>query len=96
MAEFTLHTPWGKAESYSNLGQGVFSVSTETHGGIFVPEYMLHNIPSERRADAAKWSGSEQWYEEDCCWAYVAEAIPDRFDQATVGRAKQLNADRGK
>lgn len=94
MAEFTLDTPWGKADNYKNLGQGLFVVSTGSHGGYFVPECMLHNIPEHRRADAKQWSGSEQWYEEDCCWAHVAEAFPDCFPSEAVAAAKVMNAAR--
>jgi hypothetical protein len=96
VAQFSVQTPWGKADSYTNLGQGVFSVSTASHGGIFVPESMLHNIPAERRAWAAHWSGSEQWYEEDCCWAAVAVALPDRFTAEQVTLAEAILASLGK
>jgi hypothetical protein len=95
MAEFTLQTPWGTADRYENLGQGLFVVRTSSHGGYFVPECLLHNIPAHRRADAARWSGSEQWYEEDCCWAYVAEAFPDLFPPAALNVAKDMNQARG-
>ena len=92
MTRFTLDTPWGKADHYENLGQGIFTCSTPSHGGIFVPEEFLHNISPERRAEAARWSGSEQWYEEDCCWAYVAEALPGYFASDVVDMARKLNA----
>lgn len=95
MSSFTLNTPWGRADHYENLGQGVFAVSTVGHGGIYVPDEMLHNIPESRRADAKRWSGSENWYEEDCCWAYVAEALPDRFTPEQVDVARRINASRG-
>lgn len=88
MAEFTLHTPWGHADQYENLGQGIMSVSTPSHGGIFVPECMLHCIPADFRHWAESWSGSEQWYEEDCCWAAVAVAFPDRFTDRQLESAK--------
>lgn len=85
---FTIQTPWGVADHYENLGQGIFTVFTPSHGGIFVPYEMLHCIPEEQRKEAAKWSGSEQWYEEDCCWAFVAVAFPDRFKPDAVENAK--------
>ncbi len=91
MPRFSRHTPWGYADQYSNLGQGMFSVSTPSHGGIFVPEEYLHCISPEGRADAARWSGSEQWYEEDCCWAHVAIAFPDRFPPEAVKVAHRTN-----
>jgi hypothetical protein len=92
MADFSRHTPWGYADQYENLGQGVFSVSTPSHGGIFVPECMLHNIPEEQQAWAERWSGSRQWYEEDCCWAAVAVALPDRFPDGACQHAERILA----
>ncbi len=95
IAMFTTETPWGKADHYENLGGGVFAVSTPSHGGIFVPECMLGCITPEGRADAKRWSGSEQWYEEDCCWAHVAVAMPDRFKKEDVEHARAMLKSRG-
>lgn len=79
MADFTMMTPWGRAQTHENIGRGIMHVTTAGHGGYFVPEYMLGSIPENRRNFAAAWSGSEQWYEEDCAWAAVALAFPDTF-----------------
>jgi hypothetical protein len=95
MRAFTMDTPWGRADHCENLGQGVMSVSTPSHGGIFVPVELLGNMSAAARADAKRWSGSEQWYEEDCCWAHVAVALPDRFTPEAVEAAKRTNASRG-
>jgi hypothetical protein len=95
LSHFTIDTPWGKADHYSNLGQGIFACSTSSHGGIFVPPELLHNIPAAARNDAKRWSGSEQWFEEDCCWAHVAAALPDRFTPEQVKAAISLNRSRG-
>ncbi len=92
MASFSRSTPWGHADHYENLGGGIFSVSTPSHGGLFVPDDMLHCIPAEQRAWAKKWSKSENWYEEDCCWAAVAVAFPDRFDVGNLALARQIVA----
>ena len=92
MADFSRHTPWGYADQYANLGQGIFQVSTPGHGGIFVPQCMVHCIPQHQREWAAKWSGSEQWYEEDCCWACVALAFPDCFPPEAQGYARRTLA----
>lgn len=94
-AAFTVETPWGRADNYENIGRGVCWCSTPSHGGYFVPAAMLGNIPAAARADAKRWSGSEQWYEEDCCWAHVALAFPDLFPAEAVPAAKSLNSSRG-
>lgn len=90
--EFTRSTPWGWADHYENLGQGIFNVQTASHGGFFVPLCMLGCIPQAQREWAKKWSGSEQWYEEDCCWACVAVAFPDLFGADTVALAGMMIA----
>lgn len=92
MATFTLDTPWGRAQHYENLGQGIMSVSTSSHGGIFVPDEYLHNFTPAQRAFARKWSGSENWWEEDCAWSFVAVAFPDRFDPKSVDVARRIAA----
>ncbi len=89
MKAFTTDTPWGHAQQYENLGQGIFSVSTAGHGGIFVPDEMLGSIPEEHQRWAAQWSGSRNWYEEDCCWAAVAVAFPDRFPPDNLEHARK-------
>jgi hypothetical protein len=95
MKTFTMHTPWGQADHCENLGRGVMSVSTPSHGGLFVPGSMVGNVSVAGRADAKRWSGSEQWYEEDCCWAHVAVAFPDLFTADQVASAASMLKSRG-
>jgi hypothetical protein len=45
-----------------------------------VPKKLVGHIPDIFRAYAKKWSGSDQWYEEDAAWACVAVTFPDVFD----------------
>ena len=85
------HTPWGAAHHATKLGRGIVCVSTASHGGLFVPAELLDQIPADRRADAKRWSGSEQWYEEDCCACYVIVAFPDLFGAGEVANAKHMN-----
>lgn len=85
-----MKTPWGRAQHIERLGdQGILSVSTAGHGGIFVPDALLPRIPEKQRAWAAHWSGSANWYEEDCCWAAVAVAFPELFPADHVSGAQR-------
>jgi hypothetical protein len=89
-------TPWGAADFVEEISDGtvtVISVKTPSHGGYFVPKQHLKAIPAAHQAYAAKWSGSPQWYEEDCAWAAVVIAFPQLFD-ATHVRAAQESAAR--
>lgn len=88
-AMFSRSTPWGMADHYENKMQGIFTCSTPSHGGWFIPPEYLHNISAEGRRYAAKWSGSEQWFEEDCAWAFVCEAFPDLFTEENREIAKR-------
>jgi hypothetical protein len=87
-------TPWGQAdqEEKLDLGHGapILSVSTPSHGGFFVPDEHLDAIPANRQAWAARWSGSVNWYEEDCCWAAVALAFPRFFSSDHIAIARKL------
>ena len=74
-------TPWGTADSIKPIGDtGIYFATTPSHGGFYVPTEMLTEIPEAHQRRAAKWSGSRNWYEEDCEWASVVSAFPHLFD----------------
>jgi hypothetical protein len=88
-------TPWGRADFVEQITNGqttVISVCTPSHGGYFVPKKHLDRIDPAHRAYALKWSGSEQWYEEDCAWAAVVLAFPELFDAEHLAAAKESAA----
>jgi hypothetical protein len=60
-------SPWGTVEVYTAHPNGCVSVSTASHGGVWVPPDRLECIPPKLRAYGARWSKGwgEQWYEED-------------------------------
>jgi hypothetical protein len=68
-------TPWGKADYEREVGFGIICVETPSHGGYYVPGEQLHRIPLAHQARAQKWSGSRNWYEEDCEWASVRKGV---------------------
>lgn len=90
-----MSTPWGVADHIDHLGDGIMVVTTPGHGGAFVPNNMLSKVDPRGRADAKKWSGSENWYEEDCCIAWVAIAFPEKFSPEMVEACKRMNESRG-
>lgn len=87
-----MRTPWGTADSVVELANGIRRVSTPSHGGYWVPAKLLPLIPDHYRAYAKRWSGSDQWYEEDCAWACVAVTFPDVFDGETLKHARDTVA----
>lgn len=72
-------TPWGYADTIEELGEGIYFASTPSHGGYFVPTSKLDRIPEAHQARALKWSGSRNWYEEDCEAASVVNAFSHLF-----------------
>lgn len=84
-------TPWGFSDHVVPLGdRGILSVGTPSHGGIFVPLDLLDEIPGDGLAYAKRWSGSEQWFEEDCAWAFVAATFTELFPEGAVTAAKGI------
>jgi len=90
-----LETPWGLSQTVEYISgndtggaTGVLFVTTASHGGYYVPRDQLHKITAERRAYAARWSGSEQWYEEDCAAAIIPVSFLELFDAERVRDAQ--------
>lgn len=84
----TLRTPWGQADSVREYPNGIRWVGTPSHGGFWVPAKVLAAIPEMHQLYALKWSGSRQWYEEDCAWACVALAFPEFFTVEDLSAAR--------
>ena len=73
------NTPWGVAETVSHIGEGIWAVDTASHGGFFVPTEKLIEMDPLKVAYSYMWSGSPNWFEEDCAVAFVVEAFPHLF-----------------
>lgn len=84
-------TPWGAADHVTTIERQsgvIFKVSTPGHGGYYVPDALLTRIPMAGRRYAQQWSGSPNWFEEDCAWAYVAINLPEFFDERAIQAAR--------
>jgi hypothetical protein len=68
-------TPWGPADDARTVAEGIVSVSTPSHGGIWVSEARQLQMPRAFRQQG-------NWYEEDCEWALVAASFPSEFRAA--------------
>jgi hypothetical protein len=79
IATLYTNTPWGKADSVDEIGEGIYSVSTPSHGGFFVPSALVAKMDPGKVAFSKRSSGSENWFEEDCAVAFVVEAFPHLF-----------------
>jgi hypothetical protein len=72
-------SPWGTIDHVETIAEGVVSVNTPSHGGIWLSAERLKAIKPEWAAYAAKWSGSPQWYEEDVAVCAVMATWPELF-----------------
>jgi hypothetical protein len=71
-------SPWGMIDDVTSLGPEAVSVTTPSHGGIWVTPAALAKIPEPLRATTYSGGG---WFEEDCDWSipYLALGL-HRFD----------------
>jgi hypothetical protein len=90
-------TPWGVARGTVTMvgTEGIYFASTASHGGYYVPDALVGKIDPRGRADAKRWSESENWYEEDCCWCWVALAFPELFPTDAAPTARAILTARG-
>ena len=80
-------SPWETIQHVHELAPGIISVSTASHGGLWINCSRLTTMLKEhpelcRPTDCyprGKRSSGYQWFEEDCEWARVALAFPAAF-----------------
>jgi len=66
------NTPWGASQCATVYADGVVSHSTAGHGGFHLDAAQNAKVHPVLRA-------RDGWYEEDCAWAAVAQALPELF-----------------
>ena len=73
------NTPWGigKECEWSKCAEGVYFVSTPSHGGYLITQERRNAMPEPYKSIPTFAGGN--WYEEDCDWALVALSFPEAF-----------------
>lgn len=61
-------SPWGAVQSGTRLAHGIWSVSTASHGGVWVCPELLACIPEDVRRVTFNEQGTRGWFEEDADW----------------------------
>ena len=56
-----MNTPWGEIQSYGQIANGIIAVSTGEHGGLWLSEKRVNQLPS----DYKPFTGDKTWAEED-------------------------------
>ncbi|MDB5614985.1 MAG: hypothetical protein JWQ22_2638 [Devosia sp.] len=80
------HTPWGPSQGATVYAEGVICHSTAGHGG-------FHLDPARNEKVHPLLRAADGFYEEDCCWAAVAQAFPDLFTDLEKAAADQTLRD---
>lgn len=73
-------SPWGPVEWVDHHGNGVFEVSTPSHGGVFLPPDVNGGIPDGLRNETG-------WYEEDDEAPRVIALLPHVFGETRADDA---------
>ena len=84
------YSPWGIVQDEETIADGIVYVSTASHGGIWVSPELLGRVQEAMRDYAAYWSGSSQWFEEDCAAQCVVVSFPEHFPAEQVERARAI------
>jgi len=75
-------SPWGTPQSSTRLASGIWSITTSSHGGIW--------LSPERNADVPDYmADATGWYEEDLAWAVPAVVYPEAF-RDNIGAAIRI------
>lgn len=92
MIKLGQETPWGAAQRVERICDGVYQVSTASHGGIYVSDERINEVDDAWRVYASKWSHGfgDQWFEEDCAVCGVFEAFPKHFTKEHSDTAKKM------
>jgi len=83
-------TPWGIADSVTEVAPGITFYSTPSHGGYHLSPERRAAMPPAIRDKETFARGN--WYEEDCDWALVALAFPAYFPPEAIDAAHRVCA----
>lgn len=74
------YTPWGWADSCTDIGNGIMQATTPSHGGFIVPPEHNATIPLAWRQASFGGLGLRGYYEEDVDWCMVTLTFPQFFN----------------
>ena len=89
-------TPWGRYDSCDRIAEGIYFVTTPSHGGFWLSDARMVEMPEafkSRTFVKPPRGEAGRWYEEDCDAAMVVVAFRQHFEAEAVSRAlKAVNA----
>jgi hypothetical protein len=86
-------SPWGVVQHTKRLADGIWSVSTSSHGGIWLSQDRLSQLNERLGHEYPTFCRSSEWFEEDCDWCVPALAFAGDIDDQAMAEAaeKQLS-----
>ena len=75
-------SPWGSVQTIEEIAEGIVSVTTAGHGGMWLSADRLARIPAELQH--LNRFGVGAWFEEDCEVMIPVVAFPEVFPQADM------------
>lgn len=70
-------TPWGVSDWSERIAPGIMRYDTPSHGGYHLSPTRMREVPAVFLT--AGYGVDKGWFEEDCCWAFVALTFPEYF-----------------
>ena len=87
--DFVPPSPWGPAQSTTQIAPGIYWISTASHGGYYISQERLADMPQKYKQ--LVWiKDRPNWFEEDCAWIAVVLTWPKLFSKAVVNAALDL------
>jgi hypothetical protein len=83
----TSDSPWGKAESVTEIADGIYSYSTPAHGGYRLNRQRNATVSAILKKATCQQLGLRGWYEEDVDWAIVVYTFPECFGKQRYNQA---------
>lgn len=84
-------SPWGRVDLATEIADGIWFVSTTSHGGFLVSDERLAAMPKELRklgSSDSPFHGTRGAFEEDVEAPAVVVAFPLEFTSGEVARAQ--------
>lgn len=91
-------TPWGQIQHKKRLAAGIWSVSTSSHGGIWLSEDRLAQLNEMLAVLGGESShyptfvGDPQWWEEDCDWCIPVIAFQLEHYEAACRQLRAMQS----
>lgn len=89
------NTPWGPAQCCDTVAEGIWFLSTASHGGYAISRQRTREMPRDLALIQSPYS-PPGWYEEDCDWAIVAIGLAEHFDSQSCYNAVRTARGGGK